>query len=48
MRQKTVATILEALGVAAAIGAGLTVSLTHGLAVAGVGLVLFGLAVERD
>lgn len=47
MRQN-VATALEALGVVAASAAGLTVSLGLGLAVAGLGLVLFGLALERD
>lgn len=43
-----VATLLQAAGVAAVAAAGFTVSATAGLAVAGLGLVLFGLAVERD
>lgn len=42
-----VATALEAVGVACGVAAGLSVSITVGLAVACVGLVLFGLAVER-
>lgn len=47
MNQKTVATVLEAAGVAAGVAAGLTVSVGLGLAVLCVGLVLFGLAVDR-
>lgn len=46
MRQK-LATALEACGVLCGVGAGLTVSVGLGLAVAAVGLILFGLAVER-
>lgn len=41
------ATALEAAGVACGVIAGFTVSATVGLATACVGLVLFGLAVER-
>lgn len=46
MRER-VATVLEATGVVCGVAAGFTVSVTVGLAVACVGLVLFGLAVER-
>lgn len=46
MREK-LATILQASGVASGVAAGFTVSAGLGLAVACVGLVLFGLAVER-
>lgn len=46
MREK-IATILEAAGVAAGTAAGLTVSAGLGLAVLALGLILFGLAVER-
>lgn len=42
-----IATALEAVGVGCGVAAGFTVSATVGLAVACVGLVLFGLAVER-
>lgn len=46
MRQK-VALLLQILGVAAGVAAGFTVSPTAGLAVLCLGLLLFGLAVER-
>ena len=46
MRER-VATLLEAVGVGVCSAAGFTVSATVGLGVLGVGLVLFGLAVER-
>lgn len=47
MSRQTIATILEGSGVAAGVAAGSTVSLGLGLAVLCVGLILFGLAVER-
>lgn len=46
MRER-VATVLQAAGVSAGVAAGFTVSATLGLAVLCVGLILFGLAVER-
>lgn len=46
MRDK-IATALQVVGVGCGVAAGLTVSLTVGLVVAAVGLVLFGVAVER-
>lgn len=46
MRQK-VAAGLQIAGICAGVGAGLTVSVGLALTVAAVGLVLFGLAVER-
>lgn len=46
MRER-VATVLEAAGVTTCAAAGFSVSVTVGLAILGVGLVLFGLAVER-
>lgn len=46
MREK-IATALEAAGVLAGTAAGFTVSAGAGLGVLAVGLVLFGLAVER-
>lgn len=46
MREK-VATVLEGAGVLAGAAAGFTVSVTAGLAVLCVGLIVFGLAVER-
>lgn len=46
MREK-IATVLEACGIVALASAGFTVSTGLGLAVAGLGMVAFGLAVER-
>jgi hypothetical protein len=46
MREK-VAAALQVAGIAAGVAAGLTVSAGVGLAVAAVGLVAFGVAVER-
>lgn len=46
--RKHVATSLEAAGVLCASAAGFTINLGAGLGVLAVGLVLFGLAVERD
>lgn len=46
MREK-IAAALQVAGITAGIAAGLTVSLGLGLAVACVGLVVLGLAVER-
>lgn len=46
MREKAAAAI-QLSGLAACVGAGLTVSIGLGLAVAGIGLILFGVAVER-
>lgn len=46
--RKHVATALEAAGVAALAAAGFTVDVGLGLFAAGVGLVVFGLAVERQ
>lgn len=45
---KRVAAVLQASGVAVLTVAGLSVNVTVGLAVAGLGLVAFGVAVERD
>lgn len=45
--QETVAAVLQVCGLICGILAGLTVSLGLGLAVACVGLVVFGVAVER-
>lgn len=42
-----IAAVLEAAGVAAGAAAGFTVDVALGLAVLAVGLVLFGLALER-
>ena len=47
MLREKIATALEAAGVGAGAAAGFTVNVTVGLGVLCVGLVLFGLAVER-
>lgn len=46
MRER-VATALQVAGIAAGVAAGLTISMTVALVVAAIGLVAFGLAVER-
>lgn len=46
MRER-VAAVLQAVGIAAGVAAGFTVSVTAGLGVACVGCVLLGVALER-
>jgi hypothetical protein len=45
---KRVAAIVQALGVAVLTAAGWTISETVGLSVAGIGLLAFGVALERS